>query len=1075
MRLEHLHVDRLPGLPDPFDLEPGPGVNLLLGPNAVGKSSVARAVRGLLWPARSDPTHQLLTARFPDGLEATRDGGRTVTWRRGGETAPAPEVPGDHLADCYRLDAPDLLVRSAGEFDRQLASELRREMTGGVDLDGLAGRLGRPDKGTATRLLKHMNAAAQVALAVGRQQAELDSQHSDIEDLEGRLGATLAARREIEALNNARDLLAARADLATADAARRVFPGSMAKVREEDASEFIAWQEQIATRKARIRELVERLELIERELTELVPPGGSDADETIPLLEVRVNGVREAAREAVRAQESLAGARRAWQEARSALAEPDALPEDDSLPDDDAFARLVTLHRATLKQAARSDALDKLAGEFNPGSLPSRAWPVLMLTAGVLFVLAPAVPGALPGGFAYGLLAAGLLLIAGGVVSLVNAQRQHALADRARRLRDHAETSAPVPEDEGDPWTLGRNLDEGGWLRDLDHLRLAARSRLEWRGAEAAAAQADSVLAGKLAACGELVGTWNLGAPNSAAAAEEQLTDLRRRRDERKRLLALQSDLRSEQAVAMRDRDDTTNRLGSLLARLGLPTSTADVMPIRDLVEKLPGWTAADTAWRQADLKVAALADNQDRPDLAELSPAEVNDRLDATKELAASAPDLQDELSTLRERVRVARAGHARASALAEKDRRRGDLSDWRRRAREQAVTAALLDELQREHDELVTPPQLERAIELFAVFTGHRHTLTVAATEDGPVFRTRDRQTGRWLELNELSGGTRAQLLLAVRLAFLDHAETGPRPPLFLDESLTTADSERLAAVAGSLGLLARDTGRQVFYLTSNPGDVGAWQAALEEHGLPAPTVLDLAAIRGRDTAATASELTPRASTTLPDPATHDVAAYGTAVSARRFDPREDWRQTDTIHLAAGDVDLVHRLRERGLARAGLLAAALDEDVDLPRGDRDRLAAALAVLRAFIPAWRVGRPRPVEVADIDASGAVSEKMRTGVLELLAGHRGHGARFEAALRNGGVKRFQTEKMDDLAAYLEQADCLDDRATLDADALVHETQKRTRTSAGEVRVLVLRLLQAIPPSIADDPSSAGGR
>ena len=76
------------------------------------------------------------------------------------------------------------------------------------------------------------------------------------------------------------------------------------------------------------------------------------------------------------------------------------------------------------------------------------------------------------------------------MVSLVNAQRQHALADRARRLRDHAETSAPVPEDESDPWTLGRNLDEGGWLRDLDHLRLAARSRLEWRGAEAAAAQA---------------------------------------------------------------------------------------------------------------------------------------------------------------------------------------------------------------------------------------------------------------------------------------------------------------------------------------------------------------------------------------------------------------------------------------------------------------------------------------------------------------------------------------------------------------------------------------------------------
>ncbi len=39
MRLHQLDIRRLPGLDDPFSLQPGPGVNLVVGPNASGKSS----------------------------------------------------------------------------------------------------------------------------------------------------------------------------------------------------------------------------------------------------------------------------------------------------------------------------------------------------------------------------------------------------------------------------------------------------------------------------------------------------------------------------------------------------------------------------------------------------------------------------------------------------------------------------------------------------------------------------------------------------------------------------------------------------------------------------------------------------------------------------------------------------------------------------------------------------------------------------------------------------------------------------------------------------------------------------
>ena len=65
-------------------------------------------------------------------------------------------------------------------------------------------------------------------------------------------------------------------------------------------------------------------------------------------------------------------------------------------------------------------------------------------------------------------------------------------------------------------------------------------------------------------------------------------------------------------------------------------------------------------------------------------------------------------------------------------------------------------------------------------------------------------------------------------------------------LDEALTASDPARFDAIAGSLGRLAAETGRQVFYLTSNPADVAAWQRLLADAGEKPAPVIDLAAVR-------------------------------------------------------------------------------------------------------------------------------------------------------------------------------------------------------------------------------------
>ena len=68
MRLASIDIRSLPGI-DPIHLDDfQPGVNFIVGPNAVGKSSLIRALHLLLAPPRrGDPTALSLATTLVDG------------------------------------------------------------------------------------------------------------------------------------------------------------------------------------------------------------------------------------------------------------------------------------------------------------------------------------------------------------------------------------------------------------------------------------------------------------------------------------------------------------------------------------------------------------------------------------------------------------------------------------------------------------------------------------------------------------------------------------------------------------------------------------------------------------------------------------------------------------------------------------------------------------------------------------------------------------------------------------------------------------------------------------------------
>ena len=89
---------------------------------------------------------------------------------------------------------------------------------------------------------------------------------------------------------------------------------------------------------------------------------------------------------------------------------------------------------------------------------------------------------------------------------------------------------------------------------------------------------------------------------------------------------------------------------------------------------------------------------------------------------------------------------------------------------------------------------------------------------------FRARDHQTKRDFELTELSSATRVQLLLSVRLAFVETGETRYRLPLTLDETLANSDDVRASAIITTMASLAED--RQIFYFTAQNDEVNKWK---------------------------------------------------------------------------------------------------------------------------------------------------------------------------------------------------------------------------------------------------------
>ena len=1100
LHLDRLTIDRMPGIAPGFTIDARDGVNLVIGPNESGKSSLVRAFRLLLWPNESAPTPFGADAVFHDGdgpLRAVRQGRSAEPWSRDGAVVAPPSLPPGHLAACYRLGLLDLHRAQPGEVEKDLAAAIRRQMAGGFDIDPVRDLFADEAHRLKLGRGKYQEAAEQLR-SLERQQEALAAEEQGLAKLEiarDAAEAALRAQRRLEAAlawrGLDRRLQALQARLAE-------LPDGMERVRDDDDTTLAKVDASITRLTEGVAALEERIAARLRLIADLRLAG-----DPAGLTEL-IAAATAASQEQARADAAVAEATAAVQQARTGL-DPEVAAGPVDPADAEAVRQLVRRHADLTARLAAVAGWDAALGAFTGTAtsatglreetadtagrsrgIATAAAPwlgIAALVAGVALAATDRINLGLGAG------AVGVLLSILGAITWrrqAAAARQLGAAEGSRDARQALAELMTLRRDEaerqaGQAAAARRELlTRHGRDPERDDADLAHEWDLviRWRAAAAelavAEARRDHDSAAATAACraaaARLAELGEPAEPNLAAVTAGGIRVQERQRRCGELEAALVEDRTQQKNLAVESAAAREARR-TLLVRLGLDAGADTPDEVQTEVDRrvatLAQWQELagerDEVQAEHQRVFASLDTGEDRA-LLNWEDERLESAIAAGREQAAQRDELLGAISALRERIRSARGRRDLEDAQAALDSqadRIGELFDSHRLG---LAGHLLLDDIAAEYEEDTRPPVLEELNRLLAAFTGNRYHLRVEQTAAGPGFVAIG-DDGDRRDLTRLSDGTRAQLLLAARLAFLNRSEDGTGLPLFLDEALTASDPERFGAIAVALGTIARDTGRQVFYLTSNPGDVGAWRTALDAAGLPPAHVIDLAAVRALGGAATAAQLAPAAGAEIPSPEGLDGPAYARLLLVPALDPR---RESDGMHmyyLCREDTTLLHRLLCAGVRTLGQWrrsGAGLTAAGHFTPAESAALANRAAVADAFLESWRIGRGAPLTPEDLDASEAFSDVFRGPARELLDQTGPNAAAFLARVQDGALPRFSASKKEALQDYLERCGHLDDRAVLTPEELVAQvlTVSSSALSAADVRRLVLDLVAA---------------
>lgn len=409
---------------------------------------------------------------------------------------------------------------------------------------------------------------------------------------------------------------------------------------------------------------------------------------------------------------------------------------------------------------------------------------------------------------------------------------------------------------------------------------------------------------------------------------------------------------------------------------------------------------------------------------LLEKDLAELKVRMKELKNKAEEYQSTQDKISNIEARIDSAREDRSIENAFTDRERALDKLEEQLYNDYEKLTGNVLADYIREVNTVQNRPEVFKKARKIFTTITRGNYKLEIN-NYDPPSFRAIETVSGKGKHLDELSSGTRIQLLLAVRIAFVDQKEEGLILPLFLDETLANADDRRAESIIQAVIELVRN-GRQCFYFTAQQDEVSKWLSIIEGESNVNANVIDLSESKSEGNPVFNININKMLSDINMISATDDMSHddYREALSVPVFDPRQG---ANSIHIwyLIEDIKLIEHFIKLGIEKWGQLKTLLEigKEGIIP-ADKKRILKEVqelgCCLEEFVDCWKVGQGKLVDRSVLLASNAVTDNFIDDVFRLAKEVDGDASSIIRELRNGTVARFLSKKIDDLEEFFEE-------------------------------------------------------
>lgn len=1125
-------IDRLDGLePSGFALDGlEPGINIVYGPNASGKSSLCGAIRQLLSP--KEPAERfrrsVLRASLALDLDAVTvefDMG-DARLERGASGQAMPALAPEGIRDRYVFALDDLLQSDAAD----LAGELLKQSAGGFDLRAARSELGFRSQ-VSTRGIapyKKLDAARKRVVEIRAEQDALLQQERKLADLEAEYVRTRAASDRAKRLEKAVEWFEARRTASDREDELARFPAGMDQLCGDEMERLRTLRARLTAVVAESRHNAGARAAAEERLAAAAFGPSPPEHQFIGVLRQKCQRLRSLAAATEDRKVKVAAAAKRVQQLRNALGNraPDS---KDPLLDMEKVDRLLAFaHQGeTLRSKvdaanelerwlsglargglnANADELDRaaqllgrwlaaddVAQTISSGDALLRQRHVAIGAALVWGALALVLALAVHLSWLLGLAMSGALILwacwrrRGDSASdprpsiqsefsrlgvrQPTAWSAEAVGTRLRELQKEAR-EAGFEQARAVRWSdfkpsmiecrqrleayvaeLSKQLRDAGLAEDIPRsgeggLLLLAKNLLHcqeaqanWAALQAELAHLEEQSREQLAEIARALCPFRYVTTDVETAAAE-IEDVGRRLAERDAAIAELKACEKESRRLASEEADAQAQVAAFFDTTGVARD--DERELCRRLEQLPHYREADEALKRArrDLELKAR-------DVGDVTPFEGVDigvlraGLTECHTNAAQAEELHRQIIEIQTLVQKAKQKSDLEEALAGQSTAEAELAAQRETDCDSIAGDLLCDLLDEQQRGLQQPAVLERARLLFGRITHGRYRLDISHAGEGePAFRAVETARARVLPLHQLSGGTRLQLLFAVRLAFLEMQETQWKLPLVLDETLGNSDEARAEQIIDAAIEICRQ-GRQVFYLTAQHDEVSKWRRRLKACGDVRWKYVDLAEVRNFSTLervpAVDYEALPPVELAPPDG--EDWLGYGKLLQVPLPAPHN---KPEELHLwyVVDDVQLLYRLLKRDINLWGQLRELIALDSlpgDCPEftggsATIERAAARADLLDTVFRYWRIGRGKPVDRAVLEASAAIGERFISEVVQ-LAKEVGHDSRqLLAALADGRVPRFQQRNREKLQQYLGEQGYLDEADPLSIEAV----------------------------------------